>query len=493
MNNRLALHCSRALVALALALPILTAPAHARISDSPDLAQSASQPLTDAQDSDRASISPKTAADGLQLSGNFTYSISGGNVTLTLDRITNASTTRTTGTLRLELWATTTAPAREAAFSGYRLATSTTLAPLGTNSFYANITRTASFTPPPDGTYWLVLVLSEFSSTSCSTADNFCITDSAVLNTQRTFGGGIQIVGNFSFQTSGSNMTLMVDRIENNSLSDSSGTLRLELWATTTQPPRGARSRVTSSRSPIRLRRCRRIRSIPTSCAIRRGRHLPTDGLDRHGAHGIRLGELRDGRSLLHRRLGRLPELADVRRAVGPTLVNVIEFYHTGFDHYFITGITDEINKLDTGFFAGWTRTGQQFKAFAILGAPAGTSNVCRFFSTAFGARNSRSYTLSASECLIVKGNPQWQFEAEVAAIASPVGSVPGSRTCAAGYVALYRLYNNGKDGARTTATPRASPCSTRCARSVGCSRAKATRSCSPAFLLDRGDARPTT
>ena len=73
---------------------------------------------------------------------------------------------------------------------------------------------------------------------------------------------------------------------------------------------------------------------------------------------------------------------------------------------------------------------------------------MCRFFSTAFGARSSHFYTPSASECLIVKGNPQWQFEAEVAAIASPVGSVPGIRTGAAGYVALYRLYNNGKDGA---------------------------------------------
>ena len=43
----------------------------------------------------------------------------------------------------------------------------------------------------------------------------------------------------------------------------------------------------------------------------------------------------------------------------------VVEYYHAGFDHYFITAIADEIGKLDTGTFAGWTRTGRQFNVYA--------------------------------------------------------------------------------------------------------------------------------
>jgi hypothetical protein len=68
-------------------------------------------------------------------------------------------------------------------------------------------------------------------------------------------------------------------------------------------------------------------------------------------------------------------------------------------------------------------RTRQQFKAFVIVSAPFGTSTVCRFFSTAFDIRPSHFYASSASECAIVKANPAWQFEAALAAIASPLGA----------------------------------------------------------------------
>jgi hypothetical protein len=41
-----------------------------------------------------------------------------------------------------------------------------------------------------------------------------------------------------------------------------------------------------------------------------------------------------------------------------PATVSVIEYYHAGFGHYFITANTDEIARLDDGSIAGWTRTG---------------------------------------------------------------------------------------------------------------------------------------
>ena len=67
--------------------------------------------------------------------------------------------------------------------------------------------------------------------------------------------------------------------------------------------------------------------------------------------------------------------------------VTAIEYHHAAFDHYFITIDSAEINALDTGFFAGWTRTGLAFDVYANAGA--GLQPVCRFFSTSFGIKRS--------------------------------------------------------------------------------------------------------
>ncbi len=92
-----------------------------------------------------------------------------------------------------------------------------------------------------------------------------------------------------------------------------------------------------------------------------------------------------------------------------PGTINLIEYHHAAWDHYFITGIADEITKLDNGTFVGWARTGYQFKGF-----PTGTANsspVCRFFSTAFNPRSSHFYTPFPAECTTVMANPDWQLE----------------------------------------------------------------------------------
>ena len=123
-------------------------------------------------------------------------------------------------------------------------------------------------------------------------------------------------------------------------------------------------------------------------------------------------------------------------------LIKVIEYYHAAFDHYFMTAIADEITKLDNGTFVGWARTGQAFNVF--LSGTAGTFDVCRFFSTAFGPRSSHFYTPFAPECATVKANPKWQFEGNVFNVLLPAAD----GTCPAGAQPLYRIYNNGMGGA---------------------------------------------
>ena len=119
-----------------------------------------------------------------------------------------------------------------------------------------------------------------------------------------------------------------------------------------------------------------------------------------------------------------------------------VEFYHAGFGHYFVTDIPAEIAAIESGAFAGWSKTGQTFKVFGL--SSAGASNVCRFFSTNFSPRSSHFYTASGGECSSVKTNANWEFEGEVFALKLP----DGSGACPWGTTPLYRLYNNGRSGA---------------------------------------------
>jgi hypothetical protein len=126
----------------------------------------------------------------------------------------------------------------------------------------------------------------------------------------------------------------------------------------------------------------------------------------------------------------------------GSSVVEVIEYHYPAFDHYFMTGIADEISKLDAGAFPGWVRTGYQFNAYAT--GAVGGSAVCRFFSTSFAPRSSHFYTPSPTECGIVKGNPDWSYEGNVFSV--PVPDANG--TCPITTLPVYRLYNNGQGGA---------------------------------------------
>jgi len=122
--------------------------------------------------------------------------------------------------------------------------------------------------------------------------------------------------------------------------------------------------------------------------------------------------------------------------------VDLIEYHHAEWDHYFMTSIPNEIVKLDNGTFVGWARTGRSFKSYPLN--TAGSNNVCRFFSTSFDPRSSHFYTPYAEECTKVNANPDWLLEGEVFGI--PIPSRDG--TCIAGTVPVYRLYNDGQGAA---------------------------------------------
>jgi hypothetical protein len=72
-----------------------------------------------------------------------------------------------------------------------------------------------------------------------------------------------------------------------------------------------------------------------------------------------------------------------VQTGVTPAIaqVNAIEFHHAAFDHYFLSVDPAEIDALDTGYFTGWTRTGQSIRVF-VAGSynDAPVRPVCRHY-----------------------------------------------------------------------------------------------------------------
>lgn len=136
------------------------------------------------------------------------------------------------------------------------------------------------------------------------------------------------------------------------------------------------------------------------------------------------------------------PQVVQHVVATAPVTATAVEYYHAAFDHYFITAISDEITKLDSGVFAGWARTGQGFKVYVT--PQSGLAAVCRFFSTAFGPKSSHFYAPRGLGCEGTLANKDWSLEGDV--FYTPLPSATGA--CPSGTVPVYRLYNNGKGGA---------------------------------------------
>lgn len=132
---------------------------------------------------------------------------------------------------------------------------------------------------------------------------------------------------------------------------------------------------------------------------------------------------------------------------VQPRIVPAVEYYHAGWNMYFVTALPNEIAALDGGAFGGvWKRTGQQFNVYALDGAPPSSSTVWRFVSTMFSPKSSHVYTASEDEYddLIDGEIAGWSLEGSV--FSAPMPASDG--TCPAGTIPVYRLYNNNTGGA---------------------------------------------
>jgi len=123
--------------------------------------------------------------------------------------------------------------------------------------------------------------------------------------------------------------------------------------------------------------------------------------------------------------------------------VTVVEYFHAGMGHYFVTGYPSEIAVLDGNPSLGWARTGQTFKGYAS--ATAGAVTVERFFTASplFNGKSSHFYTGYLVEYNNLQAGGVWGYEGPGFYL-----QLPGAGGCGAGLVSVYRAYNNAQGGA---------------------------------------------
>ena len=124
-----------------------------------------------------------------------------------------------------------------------------------------------------------------------------------------------------------------------------------------------------------------------------------------------------------------------------PTNTDVVEFYNSNLDNFFVTSNSaEQAAVLNGGAGPGWVATGERFKS-------GGSSQVCRFYGSISPGPNSHFYTIDPSECAGLKSlqatlpasAPRWNFESLDFASSPATGG-----TCATGTVPVYRAYNKG-------------------------------------------------
>lgn len=104
----------------------------------------------------------------------------------------------TTGTLELEVWYTTT-PYSSGAINGFKVASyrlpascTTGQAQLSPGSSCVTLdTGTLSLTPPPGGTYYMVVAIDEYNSKACTSNGGFCLDNAVQLQNQDTVPSAI--------------------------------------------------------------------------------------------------------------------------------------------------------------------------------------------------------------------------------------------------------------------------------------------------------------
>ncbi|MCA9423123.1 MAG: DUF4214 domain-containing protein [Nitrospira sp.] len=189
-------------------------------------------------------VSSPSNASSADITGAYSvYATTSTQVQINVERITNNTTSRTTGTLYLTLRYTLGSSPLGPGYNVSRESLSyigSTNGQLQPNAYFSNISVTTQAQLPPAGTYYVHILVSEY-------PDLDTYIDYVTFSSTETVGGGgssgggndLQIVGSVAYTIQGNNVEIRVDRIENRSATRTTGTLYAKLWFTTGPGPVG--------------------------------------------------------------------------------------------------------------------------------------------------------------------------------------------------------------------------------------------------------------
>ncbi|MGZ5036912.1 MAG: alpha/beta hydrolase family protein [Usitatibacter sp.] len=123
--------------------------------------------------------------------------------------------------------------------------------------------------------------------------------------------------------------------------------------------------------------------------------------------------------------------------------VTVRELYNSRLNHYYLATDDAEVQSILAGNYgAGWSLTGQGFKAWPAMPADAFTTvaPVCRFEPLRRGRPYSAFFTADAGECAGLKGNRGWVYTGTPWFIQPLIAA----NLCPSGYLGVNRAYNQG-------------------------------------------------
>lgn len=127
--------------------------------------------------------------------------------------------------------------------------------------------------------------------------------------------------------------------------------------------------------------------------------------------------------------------------------VTAVEYYNVSLDHYFVTDLAPDIDALDSGRIAGWSRTGKSFNVWPI--SMGFLSDVCRYYIPPEHG-NSHFFSASRAECDTIASrvgvDPNYSGYVLETPEAFAVALPDAKGACAANWTAVYRLWNNRPD-----------------------------------------------
>ena len=183
-------------------------------------------------------VSLSAAAQNIELDCPCGFAIQGASVTLTADAVINPRNGGRSGTLKLKLWATSS-PYSGGSISGHIVGEYRFSDALNGRFRYTDLDLTVAYDRPPDGIYYMTMVVTEFNNGQDFIQDYITFDRTLTVGNGGTGAGGggsntasIELDCPCGFTISGASVNLRADAVVNPRNGGHSGTLKLKLWAT---------------------------------------------------------------------------------------------------------------------------------------------------------------------------------------------------------------------------------------------------------------------